>query len=78
MNTRPVNEAVVAKWKDLASDRRTVVFCSANLLMDKLVSGHSLVQLFVSRPTPSTFAIGLQQWGPTPGWDANSFFFSPF
>jgi superfamily II DNA or RNA helicase len=28
MNTRPVNEAVVAHWQEKAADRQTVVFCS--------------------------------------------------
>ena len=28
MNTRPINEAVVAHWKERAGDRQTVVFCS--------------------------------------------------
>lgn len=28
MNTRPINDAVVAHWKEKAGDRKTVVFCS--------------------------------------------------
>ncbi len=52
MNTRPINDAVVAHWKEKAGDRKTVVFCST------VQHAEDVANSFNSAGVPTVFVHG--------------------
>lgn len=85
LNTRPINEVVVEKWKEIAQNRKTVVFCSTIAHAEKVHKAFTdadiSAELISSELTSNERAAALQRYSSgqskvivnvnvlTEGWD---------